>query len=276
MRHWCLALIAAALVAEAYLTAGDRRADERRASPLLRVLTYNIHHGEGLDGRVDLERQAAIMSREAPDLIALQEVDARTARSGGVDQLAELARLTGMSPVFGKAMDFQGGAYGVGVLSRVPLRRVKNRRLPGSPGREPRTALSVEVDPGERGPRVQFTTTHLDNGREAVDKLAQASFLANAISPDADDAGILAGDMNTRFDTPPMQLLARRWTDTFVEPPPDPSGRPRRRIDYVMVRPADAWRVVEARFVSAPMASDHQPMLVVLEWIGSPSRRTTR
>ena len=65
---------------------------------MVRVLTYNIHHGEGLDGRIDLPRQAAIMTSAAPDLVALQEVDRGTARAGGVDQLAELARLTGMAP----------------------------------------------------------------------------------------------------------------------------------------------------------------------------------
>ena len=86
------------------------------APPIVRALTYNIHHGEGTDGRLDLSRLAAIISSAAPDLVALQEVDLGTARAGGVDQLAELGRLTGMHPVFGKAMDYQGGAYGVGVL----------------------------------------------------------------------------------------------------------------------------------------------------------------
>jgi endonuclease/exonuclease/phosphatase family metal-dependent hydrolase len=240
---------------------------ERRAAPfIVRVLTYNIHHGEGLDGRFDLPRLAGIIEGAAADLVALQEVDRGTRRASGVDQLAEIGRLTGMSTAFGKAMDYQGGDYGVGVLTRAAIRRVTNRRLPGSPDREPRTALTVDVDPPEWGPLIQFTTTHLDQGRDLMDQVAQASVLSTAWT--ADTAGILAGDLNTRPDTLTMQILARRWTDTFVEPPPDPAARPRRRIDYVMVRPAGAWRTIESRYLDAPLASDHQPVLTVLEWTG--------
>jgi endonuclease/exonuclease/phosphatase family metal-dependent hydrolase len=231
------------------------------------VLTYNIHHGEGLDGRFDLPRLADIMNAAEADLIALQEVDRGSRRASGVDQLAELARLTGMHAAFGKAMDYQGGAYGVAVLSRTPFRQVRNRRLPGSPDREPRTALTVDVDVGERSPRIQFTTTHLDQARDLMDQVAQASYLAAGLSS-GQEARILAGDMNTRPDTLTMQILARRWTDTFADPPPDPNGRPRRRVDYVMVRPAASWRTLESRYIDAPLASDHQPVLVSLEWLG--------
>jgi endonuclease/exonuclease/phosphatase family metal-dependent hydrolase len=274
-RPWLATLLALALSAETYLAARDRRDRERGAPAVLRVLTYNIHHGEGLDGRIDLARQAAVLNQAAADLVALQEVDRETRRSGGVDQLAELARLTGMAPVFGKAIEWQGGAYGVGILSRLPIRGVRQRALPGSPDREPRTALTIDVEVGDRGTRVQFTTTHLDQGREAMDKVAQASYLAASLAHNA-DPGILAGDMNTRPDTEPIQILARRWIDTFVEPPPDPNARPRRRIDYVMVRPAASWRVVESRYVDAGLASDHQPVFAVLEWLGDRPLRATR
>src|ERR1700674_4341999 len=81
----------------------------------LRVLTYNIHHGEGTDGRVDLSRLAGVMKSVQPDIVALQEVDRGTERSGGVDQLAELERLTGMHAEFGKTMDYSGGRHGGGV-----------------------------------------------------------------------------------------------------------------------------------------------------------------
>lgn len=251
-----------------YLAASRHRDNEPTVPTILRVLTYNIHHGEGMDGRFDLPRLADIMTGADPHLIALQEVDQSTERAGGVDQIAELGRLTGMRPVFGKAMDFQGGAYGVGVLSRKPIRRVKNRPLPGSADREPRTALTVDVDMGGGRPPVQFTSTHLDQGRDQKDKVAQASYLNVSLSRGTDDVGILAGDMNARADTEAMEILSRRWTDMFSDPPLDATGRPRRRVDYVMVRPAAYWRTIESRFVDAPLASDHQPILVVLEWVG--------
>lgn len=239
---------------------------DRGAPLVVRVLTYNIHHGEGVDGRFDLPRLAAIISSASADVVALQEVDRGTRRASGVDQLAELGRITGMATAFGKAMDYQGGEYGVGILTRKVIRRVTNRPLPRSPEREPRTALTVDLDPAGPGPRIQFTTTHLDQGRDLMDQVAQASVLAGAWP--AETAGILAGDFNTRPDTLTMQILARRWTDTFADPPPDPNGRPRRRIDYVMVQPASSWRTVESRYLDAPLASDHQPVLVSLEWVG--------
>src|SRR5687768_6315860 len=83
---------------------------------VVRVLTYNIHHGEGTDRRFDLERLAAVIKSVNPDLVGLQEVDEKTARSNGVDQAARLGELTGMHAIFGKAMDYQGGAYGLAIL----------------------------------------------------------------------------------------------------------------------------------------------------------------
>ena len=108
VRIWFAALVALATAAGGYLEAGDPLQHGHHVPARVRVLTYNIHHGEGMDGRIDLVRQAEILNREAPDLVALQEVDRGTKRSGGVDQLAELGRLTGLTPTFGRAIDFQG------------------------------------------------------------------------------------------------------------------------------------------------------------------------
>src|SRR5580704_11939398 len=148
--------------------------DDQTVPRTFRVLTYNIHHGEGTDGRVDLSRLAGVMKSVQPDFVALQEVDRGTERSGGVDQLAELERLTNMHAEFGKAMDYSGGGYGVAVLSRWPLLSSGHHPLPGSPDRDPRTALTVQVGSSEREPLLQFTSTHLDQGRDPEDRLAQA------------------------------------------------------------------------------------------------------
>ncbi len=261
-------LLLAGVATQGFQAAPGPPAERTTGHAPLRVLTYNIHHGEGTDREFDLPRLAEIVRSLDPDLVALQEVDQGTRRAGGVDQLAELARLTGMHGVFGKAMDFQDGAYGVGVLSREPVLRSENQPLPRSADREPRTALTVEVN--IRGTLVQFTSTHLDQGRETGDKLAQASYLNNSLTERLGSAAILAGDMNTRPDTEVMQLLTQRWTDMFRDPSPvDANGRIPGRVDYVLVRPGEEWRTVEARVVDAPVASDHRPVLVVLEWLGA-------
>jgi endonuclease/exonuclease/phosphatase family metal-dependent hydrolase len=236
----------------------------------LRVLTYNIHHGEGTDGRVDLPRLAGVIKSVQPDVVALQEVDRGTERSGGVDQLAELERLTDMHAEFGKAMDFWGGGYGVAVLSRWPLLRAENDALPGSPDREPRTALTVQVEPSERGPLLQFTSTHFDQGRDPENRLAQAKYLNELLVRGEGPPTILAGDMNSRPDTDVMQTFEPQWTiASAVDPSPTtPSGRPRLRVDHVLFRPAESWRALESRVIDEPVASDHRPVLVVLEWLG--------
>ncbi|HEY3237285.1 MAG TPA: endonuclease/exonuclease/phosphatase family protein, partial [Polyangiaceae bacterium] len=87
----------------------------------LRLVTYNTHHGECVDGRFELERLAAIIRSLDPDLVGLQEVDNLTVRSGNVDQARVLGELTGMRHAFGRAMDFDGGEYGEAVLSRWPI-----------------------------------------------------------------------------------------------------------------------------------------------------------
>jgi endonuclease/exonuclease/phosphatase family metal-dependent hydrolase len=238
--------------------------------PMLRVLTYNIHHGEGTDGRFDLSRLADVVTSVRADLVALQEVDQGTERASGVHELTELARLTDMHPAFGKTMDYLGGEYGVGVLSRWPLLRTHNQSLPSLPDREPRTALTVAVDPGAGVPLIEFTCTHLDQTRDPENRLAQARYLNTRLVREDGQATILAGDLNARPSTEVMDLFDQRWTNPpAADPSPiSPSGRPRLRVDYVLLRPASTWRVVESRIIDEPVASDHRPLLVVLEWAG--------
>lgn len=100
----------------------------------IRVLTYNIHHGEGLDGKVDLGRIAQVIQQAAPDVVALQEVDLGTERTGRVDQAAELGRLTGLHAVFGKAFDYSGGRYGAALLSRWSIQEATPTCCQAAPG----------------------------------------------------------------------------------------------------------------------------------------------
>ena len=116
-----------------------------------------------------------------PDLVALQEVDLGTNRSSGIDQLAELVRLTGMQASFGKTMNFDGGACGVAVLSRWPV-WTRSHPLPHPPELEPRTAFTMRVKAGASGPLFQFTVTHLDQGREQPNRLAQATALNDLLA----------------------------------------------------------------------------------------------
>ncbi|WP_419194952.1 endonuclease/exonuclease/phosphatase family protein [Novipirellula herctigrandis] len=231
------------------------------------VLTYNIHHGEGMDGKLDLNRIAAVIKHLDPDIVALQEVDKATNRSHGVDQAAELGILTGMHAAFGKAMDYAGGHYGEAILSKYPLTNVNVLALPSTEGCEPRCALAAQVRLGENGPEFVFVSTHLEHAKAPL-RLRQSNklnpFLVRANSLPM----ILAGDFNDVPDSPTIRVLQPNWTDASVKQPDptSPSAPPKRKIDYVFFRPANAWRVVEQQVVNEPVASDHLPLLVVLEW----------
>jgi endonuclease/exonuclease/phosphatase family metal-dependent hydrolase len=242
-------------------------------APRLRVLTYNIHHGEGTDGKLDLARIARVINEQKPDLVAVQEVDVNTQRTGGVDQAAELAKLTGLHVVFGKSIDYRGGQYGNAVLSRFPIDKHAVHPLPGKPEAERRTALEVVVRPWEGGPALTFVGTHLDHTRDETDRLRQADEI-NRLFTTVERRGplILAGDLNA---TPTAETISRftaHWTDAAGKAgaaPTIPAGNPRSRIDYVLLRPADQWRVVETSVVPESVASDHRPVLAVVEWRGA-------
>jgi endonuclease/exonuclease/phosphatase family metal-dependent hydrolase len=258
-------IVQTGIVTLALTVLGCRTEPRQESHFRVRVLTYNIHHGEGTDGRFDYERLARIIRNVEPDLVALQELDQKTQRAGGLDQPAELARQTGLSVAFGKAIDYAGGGYGNAILSRWPLLETKNNPLPASAGHEKRAVLAVRVKPNRQGATFWFAATHLDHTREESERLAQVARLNELFV--GGDPILLAGDLNAVPESKAMRTLLAQWTDAAaVSPQPTiPSANPRSRIDYVLFRPADGWRVVETRVLDEPVASDHRPVLAVLE-----------
>jgi endonuclease/exonuclease/phosphatase family metal-dependent hydrolase len=218
----------------------------------LRVLSYNIHHGEGTDGRLDLPRLAKVITDSGADLVALQEVDHKATRTGGVDQTAEFA------------MDFQGGGYGQTLLSRWPLEDFTVHTLPNPAQREPRIAVSAIVRPPGR-PALRFVGTHLDANREDDLRWLQGQQLVELLSRDALPI-VLVGDFNAVPESRTMKLLFEHFTDASAAAPAPtiPAGKPTRRIDFVLLRPATAWRVVATSVLPEAVASDHRALLVTL------------
>lgn len=211
-----------------------------------------------MDEIVDLERLAALIRDLDPDLVALQEVDSVASRTGRVDQAAELGRLTGLTPVFGRFMSYQGGAYGMALLTKWPIVSSENLLLPD--GEEPRTALSATVRSPKTGRALRFVGIHLY--RTERERLAQANrlrrHLENEVLPT-----ILAGDFNSVPGSPVMEELAREWTvvskdeDHFTFP----SYAPDEEIDFILLRPGSAFHVIDHWLLDEPIASDHRPLV---------------
>ncbi|MBI5280554.1 MAG: endonuclease/exonuclease/phosphatase family protein [Candidatus Solibacter usitatus] len=237
----------------------------------VRVLTYNIHHGEGTDARIDLDRIAAVIRSAGPDVAAIQEVDVRNTRSSGVDQALELSKLTGMHVLFGKTINYRGGFYGNAVLSRWPMNGFVNHEMPFTPGREKRGII-------ESVPHAEFhfLATHLDTAEP--DRLLAAGRLREIVVERPEGwPMIIAGDLNAAPGSATMNALLQDWTSAAMEEPlfTFPADKPTRQIDFVLFRPANRWRVIEARVLEESVASDHRPLLAVLELVAAeqPSAR---
>ena len=143
----------------------------------LRVLTYNIHHGEGTDGRFDYERLAGVITDLNPDVVALHEVDRKTRRARGIDQPALMEKLTGMKSVFGRSFHYSGGEYGNAVLSRLPVDNVQTHYLPFRFGQEPRAAVAARVSPDNGLPRFILVSTHLSTRARGSEQAHQLNSL---------------------------------------------------------------------------------------------------
>lgn len=237
------------------------------AEPIrLRVLSYNIHHAEGVDRKLDLERIARVIRSVSPDLVALQEVDRSVKRSGSIDQPAELARLTEMQVAFGQNIELQGGGYGNAVLSRHPITRQQNHPLPNFEHGEQRGLIEAEIAvPGLVSPLL-FLATHLDHRSDDRERLASVTAINELVGTRPTDPAILAGDLNDGPDSATLHRFKSHWTRANDRPQPTiPVVKPTRQIDFVLFRPQARWKTVEVQVLQEPVASDHLPILAVLE-----------
>ena len=253
----CLAsLIVAGLV-------GCQSAGKPEAARTFRVMTYNIHHGEGLDGKVDLQRIANLIKREQADIVALQEVDKGVQRTARRDCPAELAALTGMTCVFSNNFHFQGGEYGNAVLTRFPIKRWTNRHYQMLRPGEQRGLLQVVLD--VHGRELVFLNTHIDYRADDAERLLNAAEILELVKPFKLQAMILCGDFNDTPGSRTYDKIGQAFTDTWaVAGTGDgftiPAEQPRKRIDYIWLGKDSAIDVLRL-WVPQSEASDHLPVV---------------
>ena len=221
----------------------------------LRILTYNIHNGFAMDepDTMNLLRIARVIAAQQPDLAALQELDRQTRRSAGRDVLQELADATGMTGTYGQAIAYQGGAYGVGILSRKPPLRAYQRPL-ACPA-EPRTLLVCEFD------AFVLFCTHLSLVPESR---AAAVAVINGERGAFKKPVFLAGDFNAAPDAGAIRALETAWRRISPLEPTFPADKPNVTIDYLFVAKDAQVETIESRVVDEPAASDHRP---VFAWV---------
>lgn len=233
----------------------------------IRLMTYNVHHCTGVDGRQSPHRVAEVIAAAKPDIVALQELDVGRVRTRWVDQPRLIAAVLQMEHHFYATVKMAPGDYGTAILSRWPMRAIRTAHLPVLTDRrvENRGALWAAIQ--ANGSELHVINTHLGLTRGERRLQAEALLGPDWLShPDCREPRILCGDFNmssrreiTCFDGVCVQA---RWQQ--VGPPPRtwPSFLPIISLDHIFFSPGIVLESVERpRGLQAKLASDHLPVI---------------
>ncbi|KAA5544090.1 endonuclease [Adhaeribacter rhizoryzae] len=231
-------------------------------------MAYNIHHANppSRPDFIDIDAIANAIKAQNPDLVALQEVDVNTERSGKFNQAEEIAKRLNMHFYFAKAIDHQGGDYGVAILSKYPLTETQVHRLPSKPETkgEPRVLATAKITL-PNGAAIRFGSTHLDAQKAPVNRQIQIEEIGK-IAATEQLPFIIAGDFNATPDSEVIAGLDKYFTRTCQNCAPTiPVINPSKTIDFIAYKhPKNKIRVASHQVINEQYASDHLPVLVVL------------
>lgn len=227
-----------------------------QAQNTLKLMSYNIKNANGMDDVCNFQRIANVINNASPDVVAIQEVDSMTNRSGQKYVLGEIAERTQMHGYFAPAIDYDGGKYGIGLLTKQLPLRLQTLPLPGR--EEARTLILAEFAD------YIYCCTHMSLTEE--DRMKSLE-LVKAFTSSSTKPLFLAGDMNAEPESgfikelqKDFQILSNPKQHTF------PALDPKETIDYIatLKQNAKGFAVISAKVINEPMASDHRPILVEL------------
>ena len=233
-------------------TTGDARMKN------LRVMTYNLRFSQ----LASAERLAKRISEENPDFVALQEVDINTSRFTVPDSvrlqntIAIMAEKCGMFGFFGRTIDFAGGYYGIGILSKYPCVSMLTHNLPNPAGTEPRVLLEgTFLLPGGT---MKFSCTHLDHKSDSA-RAVQARFVLEKVATGTMPS-VVAGDFNARPGSNAIELMGNSMVNLTCGNPTFPATAPVAKIDYIFGFPASKLRLLSTEVLDI-LLSDHRPIV---------------
>lgn len=208
-------------------------------------ISYNIRNCKGMDDITDIDRVAQALDSDA-DFVAIQEVDSMTTRSGGIYVLGELAVQTGMYPTFAPAIDFDGGKYGVGMLSKSKPLRHYRYPLPGR--EEVRVLLVAEFED------LFVCTAHLSLTEQ--DRIASCEIIADIVGK-LNKPVLFAGDLNALPESEEIDILKRDMVPVLWGEKTWPADSPTEAIDYIF---GIGVTTLESNVIENGTASDHRPV----------------
>ena len=242
---------------------GITKSLQKDTEPLfLKIASYNVRNAKGMDDVTDFDRVAKVINNMNAHAIAIQELDSATERSNGLVVLDELAKRTNMYASFNGSIEFRGGKYGIGILTKEKPLSQEAIALPGR--EEKRSLLIVELED------FVLCCTHLSLTEE--DRQASIELIKQKTAKYDSKPVFLAGDLNASPNSAEIKDLSQTWA-LLSDPtqPTFPSNNPKSIIDYIYLKPSSKYKhtVIEKQVVNEPMASDHRPLWVVvkIDWI---------
>lgn len=240
------------------------------SSSNLNVLTYNIHHGVGVDGKLDLKRIADFIVQNEIDIAALQEVDSSTARINGLDAVKYLSDQTKLNYVFGGNINFDGGRYGNLVLSKYEILKSENVLLQNLNGGEQRGLLITHLKVGTD--TLIFANAHFDHREDDFERMLSAEVLINKFS-EINKSIILSGDFNDIPGSTSINIIKTEFEDAEIDlnginMATYPADNPSKCIDYIFYKNRrSAFKLSPLKSkVDLVNYSDHLPKIVIFKF----------
>ena len=237
--------------------------DSSNNRPTVRLMSFNIHHGEGIDGQLDIGRIARLIVDNKIDIACLQEVDRNLPRTQKRDFPKELSILTGMQSVFSNNYAFQGGEYGNAILTRFSVKSWTNMHYRVIRPGEQRGLLSVILT--IEGKSLKVMNTHLDHRSDDVERLASADEILNQLNPTDKMPVIVCGDFNDTPESKMYEKMAARFEDSWKKTGNGPgytipNPKVNKRIDYIWYLRSIPVIPVKSEVLTS-LASDHLPVI---------------
>jgi len=244
-----------------------KKQNEQSDFKKLVTLTYNIHHGApDKSNEVNLKNIAAVIRKSGAELVALQELDVNVPRSRNEDQVAALAKMLDMHYYFSKSINYNGGEYGVAILSKYPMTNTRNELLPMPiPGEQRSVAIATIKLPGNVS--IEFASTHLD--LNVPNRTAQVQRL-NVLSKSLGKPLFIGGDYNAIPTSSEILKLKEEFSLSCIGECPFsiPVRKPNKAIDYVAFNKtaSSKFTLTSGYAMTGEYDSDHLPVVAVFNY----------